>query len=58
MTDKRLLYFGEEPEPYYYNTEKGYKGVALKYEVRCIVLEILQEAELIEIGIEQSNDGS
>ncbi len=48
----RLLYLTKEPE-IIQHTKQEYKELMRKREVRRIVLEILEEAELIEIGIEE-----
>jgi hypothetical protein len=46
----RLLYLTKELERIQY-TKKEYKTLMRKREIRKIVLEILEEAELIETGI-------
>lgn len=53
---KRLLHIHETPERIKY-TKKEYKEKVRQCEIRRIVLEILEEAELIDIGItEVRND--
>lgn len=48
----RLLYQYEKPEKIHY-TKKDYKKQLRRWEIRTMVLDILEEAELIDIAIEE-----